>query len=258
VQTGNGFGSGFGNQESVLELDSNLRLLNLWAPANWQQLDSLDSDLGSAEPLLLPGGLVFAIGKAGVGDLLSTSQLGGIGASPLYQAQVCGPGHGSYGGAAFYAGVIYVACSDGLRALTLNGSAKTFSPVQGWQVNSAAVGPPIISAGLVWTTGWSSQQLFGLDLGTGHAVVDQSTPVMMHFSSPSASNGKLFLATGRTVEAYTIAQVPASSTSASRATSSAPRSARRRRNSAHGHSAGDSQYGQSAGDTMYGSSIAQP
>jgi hypothetical protein len=35
--------------------------------------------------------------------------------------------------------------------------------------------------------------------------VNQSTPAMEHFTSPSASDGQLFLATGTTVEAYKIA-----------------------------------------------------
>jgi hypothetical protein len=39
--------------------------------------------------------------------------------------------------------------------------------------------------------------------------VSQSAPAMAHFTTPTASDGKLFLATGQTVEAYTIAN-PAS------------------------------------------------
>jgi hypothetical protein len=45
-------------------------------------------------------------------------------------------------------------------------------------------------------------------------VVAQSTPSMEHFTTPSASDGKLFLATGNTVEAYSdataVAPPPAS------------------------------------------------
>jgi len=206
VATGNGFGSGYGYQESVLKLDANLNLLDHWAPANWQYLDTFDLDLGSAEPLLLPDGLIFAIGKQGVGYLLSAASLGGTGASPLYSAQVCGQAvDASFGGAIYSQGVIYVACADGLRALTLNTTTRTFAAVAGWQVNPAALGPPIVAGGLVWVTGWNSQQLFGLNLQTGQTTVDQPTPTMAHFATPSAANGTLFLATGTTVEAYTIA-----------------------------------------------------
>jgi outer membrane protein assembly factor BamB len=206
VTTGNGFGSTYQYQESVLKLDSSLNLLDHWAPANWSQLDTSDADLASSDPLLLPGGLVFQIGKEGIGYLLSASDLGGTGASPAFQAQVCDQtGHASYGGGVYYRGVIYVACSDGLRALSLNTSTPSFTALPGWQVTSTAIGPPIVAGGLVWATSWNARRLYGLDPQTGQATVTESTPAMEHFTSPAASNGKLFLATGQTVQAYTIA-----------------------------------------------------
>jgi outer membrane protein assembly factor BamB len=204
--SGNGFGSSYDYQESVLKLNSNLTLLDHWAPSNWQFLDTSDSDLGSSDPLLLPSGLVFQIGKQGTGYLLSASSLGGTGAAPVYQAQVCGQtADASFGGGVYYSGVIYVSCADGLRALSLNTSTRTFSAQSGWQVPSAAIGPPIVAGGLVWVTAWDAATLYGLNPQTGQAVVTQTTPPMMHFATPAASDGKLFLATGQTVEAYTIA-----------------------------------------------------
>jgi outer membrane protein assembly factor BamB len=203
TSTGNGgSGTSYGYQESVLKLDPSMNLLDHWAPSNWQSLDSGDVDLGSSAPLLLPGGLVFQIGKQGVGYLLSASSLGGTGGSPLYQASVCG---GSWGGAVYDGGIIYVTCSSGLRALALNPAAPSFSALATWQVTSAAKGPPIVAGGLVWVTDWSNATLYGLNPRTGQPVVRQTTPSMAHFSTPSASDGKLFLATGATVEAYTIA-----------------------------------------------------
>ncbi|HEX4280980.1 MAG TPA: PQQ-binding-like beta-propeller repeat protein [Solirubrobacteraceae bacterium] len=209
VSTGNGnTGSSFDYQESVLKLDSSMTLLDHWAPSNWQSLDSGDVDLGSSAPALLPNGLVFEIGKQGLGYLLSASHLGGTGASPAYQGQVCS---GSWGGAIYYNGIIYVTCSSGLRALALNATAPSFSAVGAWQVNSAINGPPIVAGGLVWATDWNSGTLYGLNPQTGQAVVKQTTPAMEHFTTPAASDGKLFLATGSTVEAYTIANPVSSS-----------------------------------------------
>jgi len=203
VSTGNGnTGSSFDYQESVLKLDPSMNLLDHWTPSSWQSLDSGDVDLGSSEPVLLPNGLVFQIGKQGVGYLLSASGLGGTGASPAYSASVCS---GSWGGAVYNNGIIYVTCSNGLRALALNASARSFSPVGGWQVTANAIGPPTVAGGLVWTTNWKGTTLYGLNLQTGQVMVQQTTPAMDHFATPSASDGKLFLATGHTVEAYTIA-----------------------------------------------------
>jgi outer membrane protein assembly factor BamB len=200
--SGNGSGSTYGYQQSVLKLGPSLNLLDAWAPSDWQSLDSSDRDIGSTEPLLLPGALVFQIGKEGLGYLLSATGLGGTGAAPVFQASVCS---GSYGGAAYSGGVIYVPCSDGLRALTVDTATRSFAPLASWHVPSSANGPPILSGGLVWATDWSHAALYGMNPQTGQAVVTQSTAPMEHFTTPAASDGKLFLATGQTVEAYTIA-----------------------------------------------------
>ena len=202
VSSGNGDSSSYDYQESVLELDPSMNLLDHWAPADFASLDSSDLDLGSSEPVLLPGGLVFEIGKQGIGYVLSASSLGGTGAAPRYSASACG---GSFGGGIYYNGNVYVACNNGLHALALNAAAGTFSAAPGWQVPASANGPPIVAGGLVWATDWNHATLYGLNPQTGQAVVTQSTPAMEHFSTPSASDGKLFLATGNTVEAYTIA-----------------------------------------------------
>ncbi|HUA48604.1 MAG TPA: PQQ-binding-like beta-propeller repeat protein [Solirubrobacteraceae bacterium] len=213
--TGNGnSGSDYDDQESVLKLDSSLNLLDYWAPSDWQSLDSSDLDLGSSEPLLLPDNLVFEIGKQGIGYLLNAANLGHEGAKPAYQAQVCA---GSWGGAIYENGVIYATCSDGLRALSLDASAPSFSAVPGWHVTSAIAGPPTIAGNLIWATDAGTNDgstLYGLNLQTGQAVVKQSIPSTVHFASPSASDGKLFLATDHTVEAYTIANAVAPGTSA--------------------------------------------
>lgn len=213
ASTGNGnSGTTFGYQESVLKLGAALNLIDYWAPSDWQSLDSSDLDLGSSEPVLLPGNLVFEVGKQGIGYLLSASHLGGEGASPAYQAKVCA---GSWGGGVYYNGVIYVTCSDGLRALTLNTSAPSFSAVAGWHVTSSAAGPPTVAGGLVWATDAGTNDgttLYGLNLQTAQVVVKQATPSTVHFASPSASDGKLFLATGPTVGAYTIANALSTAT----------------------------------------------
>jgi len=204
--TGNGnSGSTYDYGDSVLKLDQSLNLLDYWAPSDWQSLDSSDLDLGSGGPLLLPNNLVFQIGKQGVGYLLNASNLGHEGAKPAYQAQVCA---GSWGGAIYENGIIYATCSDGLRALALNASAPSFAAVGGWHVTSSVDGPPTIAGDLVWATDAGTNDgstLYGLNLQTGQAVIEQTTPATVHFASPSASGGKLFLATDHTVEAYTIA-----------------------------------------------------
>ena len=204
VSTGNGFGS-FDHQESVLKLDPNLTLLDYWAPADWQALDGDDTDLGSSEPILLPDGLVFEIGKEGVGILLSTSHLGGTGAAPVFDASVCA---GSWGGGVYYNGVIYVTCDDGMRALSLDLSARRFAPLPTWVVNPDAVGPPIVAGGLVWSADFHTGTLYGLDPQTGGATFTAELGSFDHFASPSAAGGRLFVANGDLVTALEIATLP--------------------------------------------------
>jgi outer membrane protein assembly factor BamB len=211
VSTGNGFGSTFGFQESVLELDQGLHLVDRWTPANWQTLDSEDADEGSSEPVLLGSGLVLQIGKDGIGYLLSSANLGATGASPLFSASVC-PGAGSYGGGVTHGGVIYIACSDGLHALALNAAAHNFAAVPGWLVNSDAIGPPIFAGGLVWSVGWRSGVLYGIDPSTGATRFSQSLQGFVHFASPGAGGGSLFVVNGSTVTAFTIAGAQSVST----------------------------------------------
>lgn len=208
TSTGNGSSSSFGYQESVIKLDPNLNVLDYWAPSNWSALDSSDTDLGSSMPLLLPGALVFQIGKAGVGYLLSASSLGGTGGPPLYQASVCS---GSYGGGIYYTGVIYVACSNGVHAVSLNTTAHTFTPVSGWTVNSSATGPPIFAGGLVWSAGTGNGVLYGLDPRTGTTRFSANLGTFEHFTSPSAAGGRLFIANGDQVTAFQIATLGTSS-----------------------------------------------
>ena len=220
TSTGNGSSSTFGNQESVIKLDSNLNVLDHWAPSNWSSLDSGDTDLGSSMPLLLPGGLVFQIGKQGVGYLLSATSLGGTGAPAVYQASVC---NGSWGGGIYVSGVIYVTCSGGLRALALNTSARTFAPLASWAVNSNATGPPIYAGGLVWSAGTGNGVLYGLDAGTGATRFSSSLGGFEHFATPSAGGGRLFVANRNQVTAFQIATAPqAAATTTSVASSRNP------------------------------------
>ena len=206
TSTGNGSSSSFDYQESVIKLNSKLSVLDHWAPSNWASLDSSDADLGSSMPVLLPGGLVFEIGKAGVGYLLSASSLGGTGAAPVYQASVCG---GSWGGGIYVTGVIYVTCSNGIHALSLNTTARTFAALPGWTVNSNAIGPPMYAGGLVWSAGTNTGVLYALDPGSGATRYSDSLGSFEHFTTASAGGGRLFVANGNKVTAIQIATAPA-------------------------------------------------
>jgi outer membrane protein assembly factor BamB len=197
ISTGNGnSGSTFDFSESVIELDSNLNMLQWWAPSTWSSLDGSDLDIGSSMPVLLPGGLAFEIGKQGVGYLLDSASLGGTGAKPLYSHGVCG---GSWGGGIYVNGVIYVTCSNGLHALELNTttSPPSFAPLAGWTVNGAAVASPIFAGGLVWAGGSSlgtnNGTINGVNPTTGKTSFSANLGGLEDFGTAGAGGGRLFV-----------------------------------------------------------------
>jgi outer membrane protein assembly factor BamB len=200
--TGNGASfslSSFDYGDSLLKFSPTASPLDYFAPASWASDSASDLDLGSASPELLSGGLVYQDGKNGNGYLVSSAALGHF-AGQLFQAPVCA----SYGADAYSHSVIYVACAGGIRALSLDVGARRFVPL--WLGPASANGPPILAGGLVWVTAYNAAALYGLRPATGQTVVTQPTPPMEHFTGPSASDGKLFLATGQTVEAYGVAK----------------------------------------------------
>jgi outer membrane protein assembly factor BamB len=204
VETGNGNSSTADYQESVVELGAGVNVIAHWTAPNWKTLDNTDTDLGSSEPLPLPGGLLFVAGKDGIGRLVSSTGLGTSG--QVFSAQVCGSG-GVYGASLYRAGVIYIPCSGGLRAVSLSGAG--FTPLAGFTAPGGASGPPIFAGGLVWSTGWrGSGLLYGLDPATGAIRFQTNLGGFEHFATPSAGGGRLFVAAGSKVSALTVATLP--------------------------------------------------
>lgn len=131
VVTSNSYGAtSYDYSDSVLKLSPSLTLLDSLAPYNWEQLNVLDLDLGSVGPVLLANGLVFVVGKQGVGYLLQADHLGGINGQ-VFAAPICAPGSdGSYGGIAYLDPYIFVPCAEGLVAIKL-GAGPSFSIAPG-------------------------------------------------------------------------------------------------------------------------------
>jgi polyvinyl alcohol dehydrogenase (cytochrome) len=196
--------------------------LGAFEPPTWKEESNSDKDLGSAAPELLPGGVLFQAGKSGTGYLIDETTM-----SSVFSAPVChekGGFSGSFGGDSFAAegagGVIYAPCENGTQALSYDQSAKTFTPL--WQAEQQdAVGPPIVSAGLVWTiaTGGfkgGGTTMYGFDPATGQPryFVTLPSPVIDHFASPSAAGGRLFVASGTSVSAYRVTRLAAGESAA--------------------------------------------
>jgi len=185
VNTGNGSSSDItaytGDYgDSVLKFSPSLSLLSWFAPGppeSWVNSNTNDVDLGSAGPLLLPNGLLFAIGKGGQGYLLNQSALpdnSNPGGGENFSAQVChATQDAAYGGLAVSGSTVFVPCSDGLAAVTID-SSTAFHTL--WYSSSGGASP-IVAGGLVWTMQtFGGTNLYGLQPGTGAVTASFTLP----------------------------------------------------------------------------------
>jgi outer membrane protein assembly factor BamB len=199
VATGNGMPyNQVDDSDSVLRLSPTLAVQSLFTPSNFVSLSANDQDLGSTAPALLPGGLVFEVGKEGVGYVLDGSRLGGTGGE-LASASVC---EGGFGGDAVDGSTVVFSCYRSLRAVQVTGSTKPQLKVR-WSVTGGNPGPPIIAGGVVWDVDRNGT-LAGYRLSDGKQVyrTRDSAPATS-FPSPAASGSRLVVPAGTKVVAFT-------------------------------------------------------
>lgn len=194
VTSGNGFSDDtFDYSDSVLRLSSALTLKDWFAPANWQQLDAGDVDLGSMGPILLQGGLIFQAGKEGIGYLLRVDNLGHIGGE-VYAGNI---GHGAFGGAAYTPPYAFVPSTDGLVALLIDDAGPSFKVA--WTGPGFFAGPPVVADGTVWTVDTGSGTLYGFAMDTGAVLTKIQLGPVMHFTTPALGHGSIFVAAKRQI-----------------------------------------------------------
>jgi outer membrane protein assembly factor BamB len=182
VATGNGDSAGFDYGNAVIRLTPKLKQADFFRVSNGGALNLSDTDLGSTGPTLLGGDRLFVIGKDGVGLVLSTTHLGGVGGQ-LFAQKICSA---TYGGMAYRAPFIYVPCTDGLVALRLSGNSFSVA----WKAGSSA-GAPIVSGDAVWTID-NGGTLHAYAPDTGGELAGFDVGSVTHFPSPGAGGGRLF------------------------------------------------------------------
>jgi outer membrane protein assembly factor BamB len=201
VTTGNGASTDPGHYDhgnSIIKLSPSLVELDHFAPTTWAADSAVDADLGSAGPSLLANGLIFQAGKNGTGYLVKANNLGGIGGQK-YQAPLCR----DFGGNAYRAPVVYVACTDGVRAVKVKGTTHNPSFKVLWHSRVAA-GAPIVAGNVVWATdsNFGGSTLYGLDIRDGATVATLNVGTMTHFTTPTAVGTRLLVAVTDKVLAF--------------------------------------------------------
>lgn len=197
VVTGNGDStSTFDYGNSVIRLSPSLKVIDYFAPTNWAQLNSGDTDLGSLAPTVLPNGDVFQAGKEGVGYLLSGSSLGGIGGQ-VYSAGVCSA---AFGGTARAGLTVFLPCSDGLVQILVGTSNFTV----GWRASGTMSGSPMVTGNVVWATNADSGTLNGYDVASGTQRFSLGVGAVVDFQSPAAGQGMLFVTGGTELYSFVL------------------------------------------------------
>ncbi len=201
VATGNGLPAGVaGDSNSVVRLSPSLAVEGVFTASTFAAMSAADEDLGSTSPALLPGGLLFQIGKPGVGYVLRAASLGGVGGQAA-SAHICS---GGFGGTAVSGDVVYVSCYDGLYAVRVAAASPGGRPALTvvWSDRGFRPGPPVIAGGAVWAVEASAGAVVGVAAATGAVLYRHSVSVAGSFPSPSAAAGRLFVPAGDRIAAF--------------------------------------------------------
>lgn len=185
----------YDHSDSVLALTPQLTLPDSFSPAQWMADNAADLDLGSASPAVI-GDRVLTVGKRGVGYLLDTTQLGGIGGQ-LTRTPICP----AFGGPAVAGSMVYIPCSDRTRAVAVE-------PTGGlrvrWTASVPADGSPVVGGGAVWVTDTDHGILYALDPATGTPRQQIHVGELPHFASPTLAGTHAYLGTSTGVTAINI------------------------------------------------------
>jgi outer membrane protein assembly factor BamB len=193
VSTGNGAagpGQAYDGSDSVTRLSPGLTRMDFFAPATWAQDNTSDLDLGSTQPVLAAGNSAFIMGKRGVGYLLNTASMGGIGGQ-LAALSICP----AFGAGAVSGPVVYEPCTGGsLAAISVSAAQRTIRVL--WRGPADGDGSPVVGGGAVWVTSTGSGTLYELNPASG-AVRNQIGigGGLPHFSSLSLAGGIAFIGT---------------------------------------------------------------
>jgi hypothetical protein len=174
--------------ESVVKLSPDLKVL-----AAFKDPDAGgDEDLATGNPVLLPGDLVFAVGKTDVGYLLRTSDLSRV----AVIRDVCGSDPD--GGPAYDPATqrLFVPCrGGGIQVVDVAGHTR------GPRLDGADSAPIVVGT-TVWATSYPAGGLTAFSASSGAQTQRVGTEAVPTFATPSYAEGTLFLGTRTGVSAF--------------------------------------------------------
>ena len=170
-------GDAYDHTNTVLELDANAKLVDSFAPADWAANNQGDVGLGSQGVALIGTKWAVLGGKSGPVYVLRQGDLGGIGGQVDMQ-DICK----SFGGAAVDGDVVYLPCTDGVRAVRVDGAGHLHVR---WHASGSITGSPVIGGGRVWALDTGAGVLHALDPATGQSLGQVDVGVANRFATPA-------------------------------------------------------------------------
>jgi outer membrane protein assembly factor BamB len=170
-------GDAYDHTNSVLEVSSSGKLVSSFAPAGWAQNNEGDVGLGSQGVALVGTKWAVLGGKSGPVYVLRQGHLGGIGGQ-VSATNVCL----SYGGPAVDGNVVYLPCTDGVRAVRIDSAGRLDEL---WHAPDAVAGSPVIGGGRVWALDQTGGVLHALDPATGQSLGHVPVGETSRFATPA-------------------------------------------------------------------------
>ena len=180
VAVGNGAagpGDAYDHSDSVLKLSPAVGLKDYFSPSSWATDNQSDLDLGSQAPALVGTSWIFSAGKSGTAYVLRRSSLGHIGGQ-VSSMSLCT----SFGAAAVRGSVVYVPCTDGIRAVRIDSTGHMHLL---WHAASNVTNSPVVGGGRVWSIDRNAGELYALDPATGATRAHIAVGAVSHFATPA-------------------------------------------------------------------------
>jgi outer membrane protein assembly factor BamB len=182
-------GDPYDHTNSVLELDGDAKLVDSFAPRDWAENNQGDVGLGSQGVALVGTRWAVLGGKSGPVYVLRQGHLGGIDGQVSVR-EVCR----SFGGSAVDGDVLYLPCTDGVRAVRVD-SAGTLHEL--WHANGSITASPVVGGGRVWSLDSGGGVLHALDPATGKSVAQVTVGPTNRFATPALSGTTVIVPTLR-------------------------------------------------------------
>jgi outer membrane protein assembly factor BamB len=180
-------GDAYDHTNSVLELDANAKVADSFAPADWAANNQGDVGLGSQGVALIGTKWAVLGGKSGPVYVLKQGELGGIGGQVDVQ-NICL----SFGGAAVDGDVVYLPCTDGVRAVRVDDAGQLHVL---WHTSGSITGSPVIGGGRVWALDTDAGVLHALDPSTGKSLSQVDVGVANRFATPALYGADVIIPT---------------------------------------------------------------